>query len=310
MSQLGFVTAGLLVLLLTASLIGHLLKRRSHAGPPQAVIINLNQRIRAWWVMTLVLLSCLWVGRETIVVLFACLSILALREFSSLTEARRRDRTPPLPWLYLLIPLQYWLVASDRYGLFAILIPACAFLVLPAVWALRGETRRFLERHAVAQFGLLWTVYCVSHVPALQFVHIPDYEGQSILLVLYLLLVAQMSDVLQYVFGKTWGKRLLAPHVSPSKTVEGLIGGGLSATLLGGLMWWITPFSPAASLGFSALIVLCGFLGGLTLSAVKRSYGAKDWSSLVRGHGGVLDRLDSICFSAPVFFHAVRILYG
>jgi phosphatidate cytidylyltransferase len=124
------------------------------------------------------------------------------------------------------------------------------------------------------------------------------------------LLVAQLSDVLQYVCGKLFGRTKIAPNVSPSKTREGLVGGGLGAILVGGAMWWITPFSPLQAMGMSFIIVLMGFLGGLALSAVKRSLGAKDWGSMIEGHGGMLDRIDSISFAAPIFFHLTRYFFA
>src|SRR3546814_7295864 len=129
-------------------------------------------------------------------------------------------------------------------------------------------------------------IYCISHAPALLILDLRDYEGQGPLLLLYLMLVVQISDVLQYVFGKLFGKRKLAPTVSPSKTVEGLVGGGLAAVGIGTALWWITPFTPLQSALMSALIVVCGALGGLALSAVKRSLGAKDWGHMIEGHGG------------------------
>lgn len=157
---------------------------------------------------------------------------------------------------------------------------------------------------------MILTVYCISYVPALLLLHIPGYTGHGLLLMLFLLLVVQISDVLQYVFGKLFGKHLLAPKISPSKTIEGLIGGGLSATLVGAAMYRITPFSFLGAFWLSALIVMAGFLGGLALSAVKRSLGAKDWGTMIEGHGGMLDRLDSVCFAAPLFFHVVRYAYN
>jgi phosphatidate cytidylyltransferase len=154
------------------------------------------------------------------------------------------------------------------------------------------------------------TVYCLSHAPALLLLDIPGYEGREVLLLFYLLFVVQISDVMQYVFGKLLGRTKIAPVVSPSKTVEGFVGGGLAATAIGAAMWWITPFTPAVSAAMAAAIVMMGFLGGLTLSAVKRSLGAKDWGVMIEGHGGMLDRLDSVCFAAPVFFHLVRFFYA
>jgi phosphatidate cytidylyltransferase len=122
-------------------------------------------------------------------------------------------------------------------------------------------------------------------------------------------MVVQLSDVLQYVFGKLFGRHKIAPRVSPSKTVEGFVGGGLGATAIGTALWWITPFTPLQSAGMAAVVVIAGFLGGLALSAVKRSIGAKDWGSLIEGHGGMLDRLDSVSFAAPVFFHLTRYFF-
>jgi phosphatidate cytidylyltransferase len=194
--------------------------------------------------------------------------------------------------------------------MFVIFIPVYAFLLLPSIAALRSDVDDFLSRSAKQQWGLMVTVYCMSHAPALFMLEVPGQVGRSALLLFYLLLVVQMSDVMQYVFGKLFGRTKIAPVVSPSKTVEGFIGGGLAATGIGAAMWWITPFTPLESAAISAAIVLMGFLGGLTLSAVKRSLGAKDWGVMIEGHGGMLDRTDSICFAAPVFFHIVRFFYS
>ena len=299
-----WVMGGVVALLVVASAIGFVLARTR----PGATVDNLVARINAWWVMVAVLCACFLLGRTATLVLFALASFLALREFITLTPTRRGDHLPLCLCFYVAIPLQYWLIGSDWYGLFVILIPVYGFLLLPAVSALAGDTEHFLERNTKIQWGLMLTVYCISHAPALLLLRIPGYEGHNLLLLLYLLLVVQISDVLQYVFGKLFGKHKLAPLVSPSKTVEGLVGGGLSAAAIGAALWWITPFTPLQSGLLALLIVLCGFLGGLALSAVKRSLGAKDWGQMIEGHGGMLDRLDSVTFAAPVFFHVVR--YG
>lgn len=299
-----WVVGGVIALLLVASVIGGLLAR----GKPGPVINNLNARIRSWWVMVAVLTICFLVGKVATLVLYGLLSFFALREFLTLTPTRRGDHLALCLCFYVAIPLQYWLIGIDWYGLFVMCIPVYGFLLLPAVSALSGDTEDFLARNTKVQWGLMLTVYCLSHAPALMLLRIPGYEGQNLMLLLYLLLVVQLSDVMQYVFGKLFGRRLLAPQVSPSKTVEGLIGGGLSAAAVGAALWRATPFTPLQSGLLSLLIVLCGFLGGLALSAVKRSLGAKDWGEMIEGHGGMLDRLDSVMFAAPVFFHVVR--YG
>jgi phosphatidate cytidylyltransferase len=157
------------------------------------------------------------------------------------------------------------------------------------------------------QWGLVLCVWCISHVPALLALEIPGYEGRDAYLLVFFILVVQASDVLQYLWGKFAGRRPIAPRLSPSKTVEGFVGGIASATALGALLAPITPFSVAEAAILSFVITLLGFAGGLMMSAQKRKRGIKDWGTMVRGHGGMLDRLDSVCLSAPVFLHAVRI---
>ncbi len=298
-----WLVGGLFGLLTLASSIAGFLGRGGRGGD---VVSNLKARIRAWWWMVVVLCVCFLIGPVATLIVFALTSFLALREFVTLTPTRRGDHLVLCLCFYVAIPLQYYLIGIGWYGLFAILIPVYGFVLLPALSALSGDTEQFLERNTKIQWGLMLTVFCISHAPALLMLEIPGYEGRGLLLLLFLLIVVQLSDVLQYVFGKLLGRHLLAPKVSPSKTVEGLVGGGLAATGVGAALWWITPFTPLQAAALSLLIVACGFLGGLALSAVKRSLGAKDWGVMIEGHGGMLDRMDSVCFAAPVFFHVVR----
>jgi len=174
------------------------------------------------------------------------------------------------------------------------------------VAALRGDVPNFMQRTATLQWGLMICVFCISHMPALLTLRIPDYEERNAFLLVFLILIVQSSDVLQYVWGKLFGRTKIAPQVSPSKTVEGFLGGVACATVLGAALWWITPFTPLQAAAISLAIALMGFLGGLVMSAIKRDRGVKDWGAMIEGHGGMLDRLDSVCFSAPIFFHIVR----
>jgi len=239
-------------------------------------------------------------------VLFALASFFALREFITLTPTRRGDHVALAVSFFLVLPEQYVLVAMGWYGMFSIFIPVYVFLLLPIIAALSSETTHFLERGAKIQWGLMICVYCISHVPALLMLDIPGYEGRNALLICFLILVVQMSDVLQYVWGKLFGKRKVAPELSPSKTVEGFVGGVASASLLGAAMWWITPFDVWQAGAMALAIAFMGFLGGLVMSAIKRDRGVKDWGAMIEGHGGMLDRLDSVCFAAPIFFHLTR----
>ena len=146
----------------------------------------------------------------------------------------------------------------------------------------------------------------MSHAPAVLTLSIPGFEGQNGKLLFFFVVVVQASDVLQYLWGKTCGKHKIAPDVSPNKTWEGFLGGVGSATLLGAALWWATPFMPLQAAGMSLAITLMGFAGGLVMSAIKRDRGVKDYGTLIEGHGGVMDRIDSVCFSAPIFFHLTR----
>jgi phosphatidate cytidylyltransferase len=204
------------------------------------------------------------------------------------------------------LPIQYVLIGIEWYGLYSIFIPVYGFLLLPIISAWRGDPQRFMDRVAEVQWGLMTSVFCVNHVPALLTLDIPGYEGRQLLLVAFLVIVVQSSDVLQYVSGKLFGRTMIAPTLSPSKTVEGFVGGVSSATALGAMLWWITPFKPLQAAGMALAITLMGFFGGLVMSAIKRDRGVKDWGHMINGHGGMLDRMDSVIFAAPIFFHLTR----
>ena len=295
--------AGVLVL---ASAIGALLKWRVAQGGPHAVIDNLNARVNAWWVMVAVIGLAFAFGKLGVIVLFYLVSFYALREFLSLTYTRRGDHLAMAAAFYVALPVQYFLVWIEWYGMFAIFIPVEVFLILPILSALGGDTQRFLERTSKVQWGLMVCVFCISHVPALLTLNIPGFEERNLLLIAFLVIVVQGSDVLQYVWGKLMGKRKVAPELSPSKTWEGLIGGVASATLLGAALWWATPFAPWQAALMAFMICVMGFFGGLVMSAIKRDRGVKDWGTMIEGHGGMLDRLDSVIFAAPMYFHALH----
>ena len=299
---------GIGALLITASVIGFLLQRVYSRDGGNAAIENLNARIQAWWAMAILLGIAFLGGKAGVMILFGFCSFAALREFITLTDTRRADHWALATAFFVVLPVQYILLWVEWYGFYAIFIPVYAFLLMPIIASLRADTGRFLARIAETQWALMICVFCVSHVAALLLLDIPGYEGRNVLLIVFLVLVVQLSDVLQYVWGKLLGRHKIAPNLSPSKTWEGFLGGTFSATLIGAGLWWITPFNPLQATLLSFVIVLMGFFGGLVLSAVKRDRGVKDWGHLIAGHGGFIDRLDSVIFSAPIFFHLVR--YG
>src|SRR5687768_1918481 len=301
---------GIGAVLIVASAVGYALDRRFASGGPNPTIDNLNSRIKAWWAMVALLALAFVFGNPGAIVLFALASLAALREFITLTPTRRGDHVALAVAFFVVLPLQYYLVWIDWYGMYSVFIPVYVFLLLAAMAALRQDTKNFMARVAETQWGLMITVFALSHVPALLFLVIPGYDGRNLLLIAFLAVVVQSSDVLQYVWGKLLGRRKIAPQLSPSKTVEGFAGGVASATALGALLWWITPFSPLQAGALALMINLMGFFGGLVMSAIKRDRGVKDWGWMIEGHGGVLDRLDSVIFAAPVFFHTVRYFWS
>jgi phosphatidate cytidylyltransferase len=291
-----------------ASIIGWMLSRRALSESGRATVDNINARIRAWWVMASVFVIAVATGGAGSILLFAILSFLALREFVTLAPTSRGDHRALFWCFFVVTPLQYYLVWIGWYGLFSILIPVYVSIFLAIRTALAGDTERFLERTAVNQWGLMICVYFVSHVPAVLALRIPGYEGQTPKLMFYLVLVVQLSDVLQYVWGKSLGRHPIAPSISPNKTWEGLVGGIACATALGTGIWWATPFSPAAAAVMSLVITLMGFAGGLIMSAIKRDRGVKDYGALIAGHGGVLDRLDAFLFASVACFYTILAL--
>ena len=304
---------GVLVILTLFSATGAVLRRRISSEGGRRVVENLISRTNAWWVMAALLAFAMFLGHTATLLMFAAASFIALREFITLTPTRRGDHRSLFWTFFIILPLHYWTLGTSWYGLFVVLIPVYAYLFIPIRTALAGDTERFLERTSMVQWGLMVAVYFLSYGPALLLLRIPGWSveepAHNARLLFFLVFVVQISDVMQYVWGKLCGRRPIVPRLSPSKTVEGFLGGGLSAILLGTALWWATPFSPLMAAALSAVIVVMGFTGGLVMSAIKRDRGVKDYGDLIPGHGGVMDRVDSLCFAAPVFFHLVRWLY-
>jgi len=297
------VTAAVLVV---ATLLVAILRR----ARPAADFGELSARVRSWWVMASVFFAAILVDQRISLVFFAFLSFWALKEFVTLLETRPADHRA-LFWAFLAVPAQYVLVGVGWYGMFVLLIPVYLFLFLPLRLVIAGVPAGFVRSASQLQWGLMAFVFGLSHLGMLLTFAEPlpgrDVNGRT--LVLFLVFVTEMSDVLQYVWGKLFGRHKILPTISPNKTWEGFIGGILSASALSLLVRFLTPFPVWETLVVSLLICVVGFFGGAVMSAVKRDLGTKDFGSLIPGHGGVLDRVDSLCYSAPVFFHYVRFFY-
>lgn len=307
--SLQLILGGIFLLLVISSLTGFLLAKFKKDAANNKTITNLNARINAWWAMSIILVLAIMVGTVGTIILFVLISFFALRECITLTPTHNGDHQALFWCFFIFLPIQYVLVGIEWYGFFTIFIPVYVFLFITTRIAIEGDTKDFLGRVAKIQWSMMITVYCISHIPALLMLDIPGYGNQNINLLVFLVIVVQISDVLQYVFGKLWGKHAIVPKLSPNKTVEGFVGGILSASLIGALLWWATPFAFWQAGLISLLLTLLGFAGGLCMSAIKRDRGIKDFGAMIEGHGGMMDRIDSLCFAAPIFFHIVHYFY-
>jgi len=265
---------------------------------------ELRQRVNSWWVMVALLSLAIFLGWQATLILFAAISFIALREFLSLAPARREDRLIILA-CYLAVPLSYGFVAINEYGIYLVFVPVWVFLTTPFLMTMLGQTRDYLQRAATFHWGMVACVYSLGFAVFLMRTPagLPMPAGPAGLV--FLLLVAtEFNDVAQYCWGKLTGRHKIMPKVSPNKTWEGFLGGWASTAAL---IWFVGPvFAPLAGLNLAimaAVLPLAGFAGDVTLSAVKRDIGVKDTSHLIPGHGGILDRIDSLTFTAPVYFH-------
>jgi phosphatidate cytidylyltransferase len=305
--EVGWALAGIFALLVVATVAVWLLGR----WKPAHDWTELRLRVRTWWVMAGVFALALALSRKVSLVFFAFVSFLALKEYLSLIPTRRADRRV-LFWAYLAIPVQYLWIGMSWYGMFIVFIPVYAFLLLPMRMVLIGETSGFLRAAGTLHWGLMATVFAVSHVafllvlpPAVN----PHGGGPG--LVLYLVFLTQFNDVAQYLWGKTIGRHKVIPKVSPGKTVEGLVGGVATTVTLAWLLApYLTPLDRGESLAAGLLIGFGGFVGDVVISALKRDLGIKDSGTLLPGHGGILDRIDSLSYTAPLFFHFVWYFHG
>ena len=298
--------AGVYGILLLASCVTWLLTRAN----PERDRTELVQRVKSWWVIAIVFSLAIALSRNASITFMAFVSFLALKEYLSLIPTRRADRRVLL-WIYLAVPIQYYWVADQWYGMFIIFVPVYMFLTVPMIMVLIGETRGYLRAAGTLHWGLMATVFSLGHAAYLLVLPAernPGGGGAGLLL--FLIFLTQFNDVAQYLWGRALGRRKIVPNVSPAKTQVGLAG-GVATTIV--VAWciapWLTPLDLPESLAAGALIGVSGFMGDVTLSAVKRDLGIKDTGRLIPGHGGVLDRVDSLIYSAPLFFHFVYYLH-
>ncbi|GHT37281.1 hypothetical protein FACS189427_10020 [Planctomycetales bacterium] len=370
---------GVLLLLLAASCSVKMLRRYEDFGVDPAVLDTFRSRLRAWWILFGSLCCVFMFGPLATSFLFFFLSIGILREYITLTPKSPVDHKT-LFWIYVFFtPLQFILTGINPagfesitgltpYRFFSVLLPAYVFLILPGFMAVSDDPKRFLERTAKLQLGLIICVYAMSYVPALLTMDIPEtavqrtepsspliekgientvlesiapsaassnsssassatetsgiktngevrhqedfrrflpqVSGKHFRLLFFFIVIVQFGDIFQYLWSQVSSRHIIAPRINTTRTWEGVLGGAVTTALLGVSLWYFTPFLRWWQPGVIALITsLIGFCGNMTMSAIKRDRGVSGYGSLLRGHNGLLDRMDSLCFAAPVFYH-------
>jgi len=270
---------------------------------------SVRLRVRSWWIILGLFAVAILGGRVTVVVFFAFVSFLALKEYLTVIPTRRADRTL-IFFCYLSIPFQYWWVATTWYGMFIIFIPVYLFLFIPIEMVIAGETKGFLRAAGTIHWGLMSTVFSLSHAAYLFMLPVDGSRAAGAGLVLYLIALTEFNDVFQYLWGKSIGRHRILPSVSPGKTWEGFVGGVGTTTAAAALLApYLTPMGYGGGAAAGAIIGVAGFFGDVAMSSLKRDLGIKDMSEYIPGHGGVLDRIDSLTYTAPLFFHFIRYFF-
>lgn len=335
-ATLFFIVFGILFVVSAITFLLSLRERRNpvHDEIWQRELQHFRSLLRTSWVMAIIFWIGWALGPTVATVLFALISFFALREFITLSPTRRGDHRSLILAFFVVLPIQFWLVATAHFDLFTVFIPVYVFLAIPVVSALADDPSHFLERNAKLQWGIMVCVYGLSHVPALLLLSFPRYEGKSAFLVFYLVVVVQTCMLVQHLVSRRRSmpangapsnempkgvlgplrRRLFmqppfAPNVSRSFNWTSWALGMVIASLFGALLSFITPFKYGQALAMSLIACAAGSMGHLVMKALKRDRGIPNWGQRgvgVTGANGLLDRVDALCFAAPVFFHAVR----
>ncbi|TWU35070.1 phosphatidate cytidylyltransferase [Novipirellula artificiosorum] len=321
--------AVILVTLSISTVVGEVLGRREKMGIESALIRRFNHKVRVWWMMLAIFVFGFVLHRVGVVVLFGLVSFWALREFITMTPTRRGDHRTLFWVFFIFTPLQYILIGlgshppawlgfdpnRDFYDFYSIMIPVYASLFIPARAAIAGDYKRFLERSAKIQSGLLICVYSLSYTPALLDLDLVEtgnikWEGSKVSLLVFFVLIAQLASVFERAWGKIAGRTVIAEKINASRTWEGFVGSMVTTGLVAAALSWATPFQPWEAWTLGAVVTVMACAGTMTMSAIKRDRGVTDTGTLVQGHAGLLDQIDTICFAAPVFYHLTRFFWS
>jgi phosphatidate cytidylyltransferase len=266
------------------------------------------RELRALWIGT-VLFWLAWLsGPAGSTIFFGLFSFLALREFITLQHTRRSDHRTLVLAFFIVLPLQYVIVALRHFDLFTVFIPVYVFFAVPVVSALANDPHRFLERNAKIQWGIVVCVYGLSHAPALLLLQFRNYEGRGAFLLFFLVAVCTVAQIVQELSSRWLRRRPVARQISRSFSLRSWFFGAFVAAWVGAALYWISPFKAGQALVVAFIAAACGTLGEFVMMALKRDAGVHHWGNRagVTGAVGLLDRIAPLCFAAPVFFHSVR----
>jgi phosphatidate cytidylyltransferase len=303
----------LVVVSVTAFLLTFRDQADAHDEAWHAELKNFRKLLGTSWFMVVVFWMAWAAGDTVATVLFAVIAFFALREFITLSPTRRGDHRGLVLAFFVVLPIQFWLAATEHFDLFTVFIPVYVFLAIPVVSALTGDTQRFLERNAKLQWGIVVCVYGMSHVPALLLLDFKNYAGKGAFLVFFLVFVVQTCMLVQHIVTRRLKRPPSAPQVSKSFNWYSWMLGMSVGSFAGGLLSFITPFKPGQALAMAFVACAAGSMGHLVMKALKRDRGVTAWGQRgisVTGANGLLDRVDALCFAAPIFFHSARWYFG
>lgn len=276
---------------------------------PGTQVDELMTRTKSWWVMASIFTTAALVHPAISFIAFGLLSFAALKEISSISKHSRPEDRSIIFWAYLAIPVQYFFAYNGWLVAFLVFIPIGMFTLLPFLLVLKGQTQDIARSMSILPTHLMLTVFSISHLAyLLSLPELPHFNAGGRGLLLFVVFLTEMNDVFQFTWGKLFGRRKIIEKISPNKTWAGFIGGLLSTITAAYFLRFLTPFSEIQALLSGLLIACMGFVGDVIVSAIKRDFGIKDTGTAIKGHGGVLDRIDSLAISAPFFFYFVYLI--
>lgn len=270
------------------------------------LIKELIERTLSWWIICLLFVFVLLIDIRVATIGLGLLAFISLRELSSQLKLREADRRT-IFWCFLIIPFQFMAAYSQYFYLFVTLIPIIMYIFISYRTVAVGEVENISRSIGVMHWSLMITIFSISHLAyILSIPKIENFHAGSGGMLLFLILITELNDVFQFTCGKLFGKHKIIPNISPNKTVEGFLGGIILSLILGYSIKFLLPINTEKTLILTLLLCVVGFGGDVTMSAIKREHNIKDMGTIIPGHGGFMDRLDSLAFTSITFFYMMR----